>query len=229
MMTHHAIRFPGESPEYRKLRDELLTAEINLRKQIEETAAMRRQLPLGGKLKEDYTFQEMKADGGVKDVSFSELFRNGKNTLVLYGFMFDPSWETPCSSCTSILDGLNGTAPHILDRVNLAVVAKAPIQKIKEWASGRGWSRLRLLSSGKNSYNSDYHTQNEKGEQIPVLNVFQRADNGIFHFYSTELLFAPSEKGQDSRHVDSIWPLWNVFDMTPEGRGEKWNPRYSYE
>lgn len=228
-MAHHTVRFPGESAEYRQLRDELLSAEISLRKQIEETAALRRKLPLGGKLKEDYTFQEFTKENTVKDTRFTELFSPGKNTLVLYSFMYDPSWEKPCSSCNSILDGLNGTAPHILDRVNLAVVAKAPIQKLMKWASGRNWNRLRLLSSESNTYNHDYHGETEKAEQIPALNVFRRTDQGIFHFYCTELLFAPAEKGQDPRHVDSIWPVWNVLDMTPEGRGEKWNPRLSYD
>lgn len=228
-MPNHSIRFPNESQEYRNSRNELLAAEANLRKQIEETAALRRKLPLGGKLKEDYTFEELGSDGKIKQVKLSDLFEKGKDSLVLYSFMFDPSWETPCTSCNSILDGLNGATSHIQNRVNFAVIAKAPIEKVKEWGSGRGWNRLRLLSSGKNSYNTDYQGENEKKEQMPALNVFRKTDEGIFHFYCTELLFIPSEKGQEARHVDMIWPIWNMFDMTPEGRGETWHPRHSYE
>ena len=59
--------------------------------------------------------------------------------------------------------------------------------------------------------------EDEKGNQWPILNVFHKTNEGIFHFYATELLFAPAEKGQNGRHVDSIWPLWNLFDYTPEG------------
>jgi predicted dithiol-disulfide oxidoreductase (DUF899 family) len=50
----------------------------------------------------------------------------------------------------------------------------------------------------------------------------------VRHFYNTELLFVPPEKGQDGRHVDLIWPLWNIFDLTPEGRGSTWHPRLKY-
>src|SRR5262245_23629825 len=179
-MPNHSTRFPNETKEYRDSRNELLAAEANLRKQVEETAALRRKLPLGGKLKENYTFEELGSDGKIKEVKFSDLFEKGKDSLILYSFMYDPSWETPCTSCNSILDGLNGATPHIQNRVNFAVIAKAPIQKVKEWGSGRGWNRLRLLSSGKNSYNSDYHGENEKKEQIPALNVFRKTDDAIF-------------------------------------------------
>lgn len=55
-----------------------------------------------------------------------------------------------------------------------------------------------------------------------------RRDGKIHHFYNTELLFAPQEPGQDGRHVDLIWPLWNLFDYTPEGRGADWYPRLNY-
>ena len=61
-----------------------------------------------------------------------------------------------------------------------------------------------------------------------MLNVFVKRDDGVYHTYSTELLFSPSDPGQDSRHVDAIWPLWNLFDYTPDGRGEKWNPKLAY-
>ena len=49
-----------------------------------------------------------------------------------------------------------------------------------------------------------------------------------YHTYATELLFAPPDRGQDGRHVDSFWPLWNLFDLTPEGRGTNWYPRLRY-
>jgi len=97
-----------------------------------------------------------------------------------------------------------------------------------EFARGRGWRNLRLLSSANNSYNHDYRAEEPNGDQMPALNVFVRRDGRIHHFYNTELLYAPHEKGQDGRHVDLIWPLWNMFDLTPEGRGEKWGPRLSY-
>jgi hypothetical protein len=76
------------------------------------------------------------------------------------------------------------------------VISKAPIQKLERWKKKRGWNNLRVLSSFNNSYNKEYFAEDSKGEQIPALNVFQKTPKGIFHFYKTELLYAPSEKGQ---------------------------------
>ncbi len=178
----HSTRFPGESPEYRSARDQLLKAELGLRQQIEEVTALRRRLPLGGPLKEDYVFEEGgpdldRAEGG-KPVRLSELFRPGKDSLLIYSFMFGPEMKEACPSCTSILDGLNGSVLHARDRINLAVVAKSPIERIREFARGRGWRNLRLLSSARNSYNADYHAETAGGDQIPALNVFVRRGAG---------------------------------------------------
>jgi predicted dithiol-disulfide oxidoreductase (DUF899 family) len=91
-MSKHDVRFPGESDSYRSARDELLDAEIELRRQVEAVAAKRRELPMGGEVREDYPFD---APAGRK-VRISELFRDGKDTLIIYSFMFSPSMEQPC-------------------------------------------------------------------------------------------------------------------------------------
>ena len=67
----------------------------------------------------------------------SALFEDGKDSLVVYSFMYAPEAETPCPACTSLLDGLNGAALHIGQRVNLAVVAKSPVRRIRDWARQR--------------------------------------------------------------------------------------------
>ncbi|HEY3054440.1 MAG TPA: DUF899 family protein [Thermoanaerobaculia bacterium] len=221
--SRHTVRFPGESKEYRDARDELLEAEIELRRKIESVASQRRSLPLGGTVAEDYVF-----DGENEQVRMSQLFGDGKDTLIIYSYMYGPQMKQPCVSCTSILDALDGEAPHVMQRVNLAVIAKSPIERIMQFTRGRGWRNLPLLSSANNTYNRDYHAETSNGNQIPALNVFVRRDGGVHHFYNTELLYAPSEPGQDGRHVDLLWPLWNLFDLTPDGRGEKWYPRLSY-
>ncbi len=141
MSIDPAIRFPGESGEYRLARNRLLGAEAELRRAIERVAAQRRALPPGGAVPDDYVFEEAADSGGA--VKFSELFAPGKDTLVVYSFMF-PRWsgdtrpglaegktarlplaETPCPSCTSILDSLDGAAPHLAHPLNLVVVAKS--------------------------------------------------------------------------------------------------------
>ena len=228
MKNYHDKKFPGESDAYRKARNELLEAEINLRRQAEEVTELRRRLPYSAKVKEDYVFEEMDASGKIKQTKFSELFENGKDSLIIYSYMFGPKNETPCTSCTSILDGLNGMVFHAEQRVNIVVVAKTSIEKLLSFTKNRGWKNLHLLSSAGNSYNMDYFAENEKGNQLPILNVFHKTGEGIFHTYATELLFAPADEGQNSRHVDAIWPLWNLFDYTPEGRGTNWHPKLVY-
>ena len=234
MTADPAVQFPGESGDYRLARNRLLEAEIELRRMTERVAAQRRALPPGGAVPGDYVF-EAAADGGA--VSFSQLFEPAKDTLVVYSFMF-PRWsgdtrpgpaagetarlplaETPCPSCTSILDSLDGAAPHLAHLISLVVVAQSDPARIRTFANERGWRHLRLLSSRNNNYNRDYHGEGPDGGQIPILNVFTRDGGGFHHRWATELMFAPRGDGEDPRHVDSIWPLWNVLDLTPGGRG----------
>ena len=227
------IRFPGESEEYRRERNRLLEAEAGLRRALEAVAAQRRALPLGGVVPDDYRFEEA-SDG--REVRFSELFETGKNTLVIYSFMFPrysgdtrpgpeagetarlPLPQTPCASCTSILDSLDGAALHLGRRLNLAVVAKSDPDRIRNFARERGWRHLRLLSSRSNAYNRDYRAETPEGEQMPILNTFVRDGDQLRHTWASELMYAPRDEGEEARHVDSIWPIWNVLDVTPEGR-----------
>jgi predicted dithiol-disulfide oxidoreductase (DUF899 family) len=239
-------RFPGESSEYREARDRLLDAEVELRRAVEAVASQRRELPHGGEVPEDYVFEEAGEDGAAREVRFSELFEPGKDALVIYSFMFPrnpaddrpgpdvgetaklPLAETPCASCTSIIDSLDGAAPHITQRVNLAVVAKSPLPRILAFAEERGWNHVRLLSSAHNRYNRDYLAETEEGGQMPILNAFERDRDRIRHFWASEMMFAEGDPGQEPRHVDAIWPLWHVFDATREGRGPDWEPALSY-
>lgn len=232
-MESSAIRWPSEDEPYRVRREELLREEAALRRQLERVAALRRSLPPGGRVREDYAFEEGPADltetGTVRRVRLSQLFRRPQASLVVYGFMYGPEMERPCPMCTSMLDGLDAQAPHIMQRVNLVVLAKSPIERIRSFARDRGWRRLRLLSSAANSYNRDYFGEGPHGDQWPMLNVFEQRDGQLRHFYGTELLCAPTDAGQDPRHVDLIWPLWNLLDFTREGRGTDWYPALSYD
>ena len=227
----HQERFPGESRTYRAARNTLLQAELELRRRIEAVAALRRKLPVGGPVPEDYEFEEGAADlddtETVHRVKLSEFFRRDAS-LVIYSYMYSAAMAKPCPMCTCMLDSLNGAAPHAAQRINLVVVAKSPIQRIRAAARERGWRNLRLLSSFRNTYNLDYHGESATGSQLPALNVFTRRGGKIHHAYCTELLFAPSDPGQNARHVDAIWPLWNLFDFTPDGRGTDWYLKLTY-
>jgi len=233
MPSLHDVRFPGESDESRQARDQLLSEEIELRRQIEALAARRRALPLGGEITTDYEFQEWDdAAGAPRTVRMSELFEGDKDTLYLYSFMVVPEsqglWFVgPCPHCTSIIDAVDGDVPHILQRANFAVCSIAPIERFRAHAQTRGWRNARLLSSADNTYNLDYHSGEANGNQWPIATVFVRRDGKIHHFWSSELWFARNDEGQGPRHVDDVWPLWSVLDRTPEGRGE-FSPALEY-
>ncbi|MGY5135491.1 DUF899 family protein [Streptomyces nigrescens] len=136
--------------------------------------------------------------------------------------------EGPCPSCTALLDQLDGAAEHVAQRVNFAVVARAPLSRLLTFTEERGWRRLRLLSSAGNTYSRDYLGEAADGAAMPMLNVFRRDGEEIRHFWGSEMLYAPTDPGQDPRHVGTLEPLWNIFDLTPDGRGTDWDEQLSY-
>jgi predicted dithiol-disulfide oxidoreductase (DUF899 family) len=241
------IALPGESPRYRAARDRLLEREIELRRAMEAVAAARRELPPGGPLKRDYVFQGAGADGAPSDVRLSDLFAPGKDSLVMYSFMFPrdpgdrtpgpregetarlPLAEGPCPSCAALLDQLDGAVEHASQHLNFVVVAKAPLPRVLTFARERGWRRLRLLSCASNTFNADYFAETPDGSQRPMMTVFHREGDAIRHFWSSELLYAPTDPGQEPRHVGTLEPLWNLFDLSPEGRPVRWVEQFSYD
>jgi len=240
-----AVAFPGESAEYRTARNLLLEQEIELRRAMEAVAEARRRLPPGGVVPQDYVFQAHGPDGAPARMRLSELFTPGKNSLAIYSMMFPraaddtspgpggqtallPLAEGPCPSCTALLDQLDGAAEHAGQHVNFAVAAKAPLERLVTFAAERGWRRLRLLSSAGTTYNRDYLAETADGAQQPMLNVFHRDQDTIRHFWGSELFYAPVDPGQEPRHVGTIEPLWNLFDLTRDGRPATWHEQFSY-
>jgi predicted dithiol-disulfide oxidoreductase (DUF899 family) len=239
------ISFPRESGEYRTARDQLLQREIELRRATEAVAEARRRLPPGGRA-DDYVFQGLDDAGAPSDVRLSELFAPGRDSLVIYSFMFprDPADERPgpdggdtaglalaegpCPSCVALLDQLDGAAEHAGQIINFAVIAKTPLPRLVSFGQERGWRRLRLLSSAENTYNRDYLAETAEGWQRPMLNVFHRDGGQIHHFWGSELFYAPVEDGQEPRHVGTLEPLWNLFDLTPQGRPADWDEQLAY-
>ncbi|MFD8378096.1 DUF899 family protein [Streptomyces sp. NPDC059679] len=240
------MAFPGESAAYRTARDQLLDREIELRRATEAVAAARRALPPGGVVPEDYVFQGAGPDGAPADVRLSELFAPDKDSLVIYSYMFPRHpgdsrpgpksghsaelklKEGPCPSCTALLDQLDGAAEHVGQHVNFVVVARTPLPRLLTFAQERGWRHLRLLSAADNSYSRDYLAEAVDGSSMPMLNVFHRDGGTIRHFWGSEMLYSPMESGHGPRHVDALDPLWNMFDLTPEGRGMDWAEQLDY-
>jgi predicted dithiol-disulfide oxidoreductase (DUF899 family) len=193
--------------------------EIALKDHVERVAAMRRALPPGPLVKEDYVFKE-----GTRKVRLSQLFRRGRNELLIYHFMYAPDDEKPCRMCNMWADGYNAIAKHVGDRADIVLVAKAPAQKFRTWGKARGWDNIRLLSSYGTTFNTDFNAEDGDGDQWPTISVFTKDKKGaIRHFYQK---FAAMDE-KNNRGIDLLSPVWNLFDLLPSGRDD-WYPNYSY-
>jgi len=94
---------------------------------------------------------------------------------------------------------------------------------LREWGRGRGWDKIRLLSSYNNTFNADSRVEDADGQR-PSVSVFKRTPDGaIYHFYTTE---AALLSNSHHRGIDLFTPVWNLFDLLPEGR-EMWMPKHS--
>lgn len=216
-----------ESAAYRTARQELVAAEIALREQTITVVALRRRLPLGAEVS-DYEFDEgpfdLGADGPVRRVHLADLFGQPEKPLIVYHLMYGGTQTEPCPMCSMWIDGFNGVARHVAQRANLAVVAQAPIGAIRAWGRQRGWHSLRLLSSSSSTFKTDLNTQTPEGDQRPAISVFTRCSDGSSrHFWTGEAHLNDATWGG----LDQYSPVWNLFDLTPEGR-EAWMPQREY-
>jgi predicted dithiol-disulfide oxidoreductase (DUF899 family) len=236
------MQFPNESAEYREARNALLDAEIALRRQTEAVAAMRRALPPGGVVPEDFVFERIGAYQRPERVRLSELFGEFPSILI-YSYMFGPERDVPCPGCTHLLDCLDGAARHVPQRAPLYVAARSPIARLAAWAQERGWNHLQLISTAGNGYNDHYYGNTRaltpemravRGYNAgqdwdePMLNVFRTDGETIRHFWGSELVFAPDDPGQHHRGLDFADSVWGLLDTVPEGRGETFFPQVSY-
>ncbi|MBN9023829.1 MAG: DUF899 domain-containing protein [Rhizobiales bacterium] len=213
------IRFAGESPDYRAARTALLAEEIELRRQIERVARLRRALPPGPVVAKDYGFV-----GREGPVSFADLFGR-HDTLVVYKYMYGPERKQPCPMCTAAMSAWEGNAEHIGQRVSLVMVARSPIERLVAFAEARGWRHLRLYSDMSGEYTRDF--VHPEDADVPGLNVFTRRDGTIRHFWGDEMGLT-ADPGEDPRGAPDLMPLWNFLDLTPEGRDPHWYPRLGY-
>jgi predicted dithiol-disulfide oxidoreductase (DUF899 family) len=216
------VRFPNESAEYRAARTQLLQEEIELRRHLERVAAMRRALPPGGPVTGDYRFL-----GEEGETDFAGLFQD-KPTLVAYSYMFGPQRARPCPMCTNLLGPFDANAADLDQKISLVVIARSPLERLLAFKRERGWRNLRLYQDLNEAYSRDYFGLLPDGSEVPALNVFTRRDGTIRHFWSGEMTGQTADPGQDPRGAPDLAPLWNVLDMTPEGRGRDWYPSLDY-
>jgi predicted dithiol-disulfide oxidoreductase (DUF899 family) len=220
LAAKNTVSFPNESAEYRAARNALLAEEIEIRRATERVAELRRQLPPGGEVPEDYRF--IGEDGPV---TLSELFGD-KDTLVIYSYMFGPQRKAPCPMCTSFMGSFASKVADIRQRAALAFTARSPIERLIEAKRARGWTDIPVYSDGDGAFTRAYVSAED--EDIPGLTVFTRRDGTIRHFWSGEIGFDMSDPGQDPRGQPEMDPLWLLLDTTPEGRGGDWYPSLAY-
>src|SRR5258705_6002163 len=219
--TYRQTNLTNESPEYLAKREELRLAEIELLNTREKVAALRRELPKAATI-QDYEFLEgpTSLDDGdvpVRNVRLSELFTGPDRSLVIYHFMFGKEQTTACPMCTAWIDACNGVAHHLAQNVDLAIVAAADPSTLRAHARNRGWHRLRLLSAGDSTFKYDLGSEDAEGHQDSTISVLTRDSDGTLrHFYSVHPRLGEDIK---ERGIDEWNPIWNVLDLTPQGRG----------
>jgi len=146
------------------------------------------------------------------------LFTAPDRSLVIYHFMFGKEQTTACPMCTAWIDCFNGIAHHVAQNFDLAIVAAADPSALRAYARERGWNRLRLLSAGDSTFKYDLGSENVSGQQDSTISVFTRDNNGTLrHFYSGHPWLGP---GLWERGIDELNPIWNLLDLTPQGRGK---------
>ena len=172
---------------------------------------------------QDYEFLEGPAsldegDEPVRRVRLSELFTAPDRSLVIYHFMYGKKQTSPCPMCTAWIDSFNGVAHHLAQNIDLAIVAAADPATLRAHARKRGWDKLRLLSAGESTFKYDLGSEDREGHQDSTISVFTRDSDGTLrHFYSVHPRLAEDIK---ERGIDELNPIWNVLDLTPQGRGD---------
>jgi predicted dithiol-disulfide oxidoreductase (DUF899 family) len=219
MLRH--TRLANEPREYLRKREELRLAEMEMFRNIERVAALRRELPMGAEVS-DYLFQEGPrdlngSDSQISSVRLSELFGSPGRALIIYHFMYGKRNTTACPMCTMWIDTFNGIAPHVTQNVDLAIVAAADPVMLRTYARTRGWHNLRLLSAGDSTFKYDFRSEDTEGRQDSALSVFTRDGAGtVRHYYTTHPWL---DDDMNERGIDLLQPVYNMLDLTPQGRG----------
>ncbi|HEY6409654.1 MAG TPA: DUF899 domain-containing protein [Ktedonobacteraceae bacterium] len=196
-------------------RDEWLTARKELLMKEKEAThardrlnAERRRLPMV-KLDKDYLFE-----GPNGKLSLFDLF-DGHRQLIVYHFMFDPSWEDGCPSCSFLVNNIPATLKHLhASDTSLVLISRAPLTRLEPYKKRMNWT-VPWFSSYGSDFNYDFGVTDEEGEK-PGLSVFFHEGEDLFHTYFTH-----------GRGVDILLGTYNYLDLTPLGRQEAWEERLS--
>ncbi|SDQ92358.1 Predicted dithiol-disulfide oxidoreductase, DUF899 family [Virgibacillus subterraneus] len=186
-------------------RQKLLTKEKEITRKQDELSAERRRMPMV-EIDKNYIFE-----GPNGEVSLLDLFKECRQ-LIVYHFMFDPTWDEGCEGCSMIVDSM-GHLSHLYARgTSLVLVSQAPLSKIEPFKERMGWG-IPWFSSFESEFNYDFEATSKDGAQLQHqgLSVFLRDGDRVFHTYSTYL-----------RGLDTLFSPFNYLDLTPFGRQETW-------
>ena len=212
--------------EWLPARLELLAAEKELNAQRDTLSAQRRRLP-AVRVDQSYTFE-----GPDGPLSLLDLF-GPHPQLIVYHFMFEPTWDEGCPSCSLFADNFDGSVAHLAARdTAFVVVSRAPLHKLSAFQQRMGW-RFPWVSSGDSSFNQDFHvtldtaagsteynyqdaeTLRRAGKiwvvdgDLPGISAFLRHGDDVLHTYSTY-----------QHGIDPLMMTYNFLDLTPLGRHE---------
>jgi predicted dithiol-disulfide oxidoreductase (DUF899 family) len=182
--------------------DALLVKEKAATRARDGLNAERRRLPMV-EIDKDYVFEGPDGKASLLDVFEDRL------QLVIYHFMFDPSWDAGCRSCSGFLDQIGHLAHLNVRGTTFAAVSLAPFAQIVPFKERMGWT-VPWYSSYGSDFNVDFEATLPDGER-PGISVFLRDEDRVFHTYSTY-----------ARGTDSIGFTTNFLDLTPLGRQEDW-------
>jgi predicted dithiol-disulfide oxidoreductase (DUF899 family) len=158
-MTDHKI---GSGEEWQAARDALLAEEKELTRRSDQLAEKRRDLPWVP-VEKEYSFE---TEDGTK--SLADLF-DGRSQLLIYHFMFGPSYEAGCTVCSSITDTIAANAVHLAARdVTMLLVSRAPVEKLQAYKKRMGWG-IEWVSAGGSDFNRDLGFTNTEEELRPFL------------------------------------------------------------
>lgn len=215
--------------EWRATRLALLEREKELTRQHDRVSAERRRLPMV-RIEKEYIF-----DGPTGKQSLADLFE-GRRQLIVYHFMFDPTWDDGCPGCTGFVDSLGDLSLLHERDTTFVLISRAPLARLEGYKARRGWS-LPWLSSYETDFNHDFHVTfdesitpieynfrtkaeyermgvpfaDEQPSESHGLSVFFRLDHGVYHTYSAY-----------ARGVEGITDAYSLLDTTPYGRQEDW-------
>ena len=210
-----------ESDEYRRRREELRIAELDLIDHVERVSALRRGLPADTAV-DDYELVDV---SNGEQLRLSQLFSAPDRALVLYHFMYSKSQTSPCPLCTMWIDGYNAVTPHLSQNIDFAIVAAAAPAALEAHAAERGWNEVRLLSAGDSTFKYDLGSEKSDGAQTEWISVFTLGNDGtVIHRYSKGAQMADDRR---ERGIDLLTPVWHLLDLTPGGRGD-WYPSLNY-